>query len=213
MPERTEPIALTVASATALAPYPFSSTTLHEISGASWRSFRQTLPSAQRRAHYSPFPFYTIGNLESLSRTPSATVRLLDPIEAYGQDVKSKVDKIPHSISAFQDRIEELQNEAELDGYSINAASRYSFWHFFKRNPLITRDRLVLMENGNLRAVWKGKNGAHIGLQFLDQSSVQYVIFKHRHPSLPVSRVYGRDTMEGILRQIHAFDLQSLLYA
>ena len=69
------------------------------------------------------------------------------------------------------------------------------------------------MENGNLRAVWKGKNGAHIGLQFLDNGLIQYVIFKQRKRSLPVSRVYGRDTIDGVKRQIDAFDLRSVLYS
>ena len=68
------------------------------------------------------------------------------------------------------------------------------------------------MENGNLRAVWKGANGAHMGLQFLDNRSIQYVIFKQRETSAPVSRVYGRDTMKGISKQIDAFDLDDLLY-
>ena len=216
MPERTEAVATMAASAAAFLADPSSWAALDEISRASWRSFRHTLSSTQgRQGHppYSAWPFYTTDNLESLSRSPRATVRLLDPIEAYGQELQSRVEEIPYSISAFDDRIQELESEAELDGYSINSASLHSFWQFFHRNPLIRRDRLLLMENGNLRAVWKGEHSAHIGLQFLDQRSIQYVIFKNRHPSYPVSRVYGRDTMEGIMRQIHAFDLEHLLYA
>ncbi len=74
------------------------------------------------------------------------------------------------------------------------------------------RGRLVLMENGNLRAVWKGKNSAHVALQFIDSRTIQYVIFKQREPSTPVSRASGRDTMEGISNQISAFDLDDILY-
>lgn len=68
------------------------------------------------------------------------------------------------------------------------------------------------MENGNFRAVWKSKNGVHIGLQFLDNGLIQYVIFKQRSPTLPVSRVFGRDTTDGIISLIDAFDLGSVLY-
>ena len=68
------------------------------------------------------------------------------------------------------------------------------------------------MENGNLRAVWKGENEAHIGLQFINNRSIQYVIFTRREPQSPVSRVSGRDTLDGIKRQIEAFDLKSVLY-
>ena len=40
----------------------------------------------------------------------------------------------------------------------------------------------------------------------------QYVIFKRRSQELPISRVVGRDSLEGLERQFHAFDLHSLLY-
>ena len=77
--------------------------------------------------------------------------------------------------------------------------------------PNVRRGRLVLLENGNLRAVWKGENQAHIGLQFLDEQLVQYVLFARRDPGLPVSRVTGRDTIEGVRKQIDAFDLAPVL--
>ena len=84
---------------------------------------------------------------------------------------------------------------------------------FFKGNLLLRYGRLVLMDNGNLRAVWKGENGAQVGLQFLGNGSVQYVIFKRRGPFQPMSRACGRDTVNGVGKQIHAFDLDDVLYA
>jgi len=67
------------------------------------------------------------------------------------------------------------------------------------------------MDNGNLRAVWKDEQGAHLGLQFLGGGMVQYVIFKRRRQEQPVSRVSGCDSLEGLERQIDAFELHSLL--
>ena len=117
------------------------------------------------------------------------------------------------TVSAYKKRIRVLKEQAEHCGYSLNQPSEAAFLEFLAKNPLIRRGRLVLMENGNLRAVWKGANGAHIGLQFLNSRSVQYAIFKQREISSPVSRVYGRDTMKGIARQIDAFDLGDFLYS
>ena len=71
---------------------------------------------------------------------------------------------------------------------------------------------MVLMDNGNLRAVWKDEKGTHLGLQFLGEGMVQYVIFKRRSRSRPISRIAGRDTLEGFKHQIDAFQLHSLLY-
>ena len=117
----------------------------------------------------------------------------------------------PISFSAYVKRIATLVEQAELDGYSLNPPSRTAFFEFLKKNPLARRGRLVLMENGNLRAVWDGENEAHIGLQFRDTQSVQYVIFTRRRPSAPVSRVSGCDTLEGIMKQIDAFELSGVV--
>ena len=158
------------------------------------------------------FSFWTIERAESTAETTSESFRLLVPLEAYDREINSRVQRYRDTVSAYKNRIRVLKEEAELDGYSLSQPSKAAFLEFLGKNPLIRRGRLVLMENGNLRAVWKGAHGAHVGLQFLDSRSIQYVIFKQRNPSEPVSRVTGRDTMEGISRQIDAFDLGSVLY-
>ena len=63
------------------------------------------------------------------------------------------------------------------------------------------------MDNGNLRAVWKGDDGSHLGLQFLGGHFGEYVIFKRRSEAMPVSHVSGVDTLDGISAQVVAFDL------
>ena len=168
--------------------------------------------STATRVQDVPFWFLLIEKPESPPGTTSESVRLVVPLEAHDHEIRSKVQQYRDTVSAYKNRIRILKEQAELDGYSLSQPSKAAFLEFLEKNPLIRRGRLVLMENGNLRAVWKGGNGAHIGLQFLDNRSIQYVIFKQRKPSGPVSRVTGRDTMEGISRQIDAFDLGSVLY-
>ncbi len=112
---------------------------------------------------------------------------------------------------AYSERIRVLRQEARLEGYAINTASETAFWKFFFGVPNIRRGRLVLLENGNLRVVWKGENQAHIGLQFLDEQLVQYVLFARRAAGFPVSRVAGCDTIDGVRKQINAFDLAQVL--
>ena len=70
------------------------------------------------------------------------------------------------------------------------------------------------MKNGNLRAVWDDDNDGdrHVALQFLGGGHVQYVIFKRRPGVVKVSRVAGADTLDGIRRQVQAFDLNPLVY-
>ena len=124
------------------------------------------------------------------------------------------IDEAHHrrkKLDAYMSRMKILQDEAVHDGYVLNLASEIDFRHFVRSAPDIRRGNLVLMDNGNLRAIWKDEHGARLGLQFLGGRMVQYVIFKRRKKDQPISRVTGRDSLEGFQRQIHAFDLHSLL--
>ncbi len=70
----------------------------------------------------------------------------------------------------------------------------------------------MLVDNGNIRAIWKDGQSSHLGLQFLGGGMAQYVIFRRRGSGQQISRVAGRDSLKGVLRQIDAFDLDALLY-
>ena len=114
---------------------------------------------------------------------------------------------------AYRSRIEALRSDAEFDGFIVNEASERDFWSFVNSVSFLRKAEVVLVDNGNLRAVWDGKDGSHLGLQFLGNRLVEYVIFKRRQTDRDVSRAAGRDTLDGIKKQIHAFDLTLLLLA
>ena len=120
--------------------------------------------------------------------------------------------RTPTTFQAYRRRIEALRSYAAQDGYFLSSSSEFDFWRFVGSERRLRRGNLVLIDNGNLRAVWKDGQGTHLGLQFLGGGMVQYVIFKQRQAEAAISRVAGRDTFEGVKRQIDAFDLQSLLY-
>lgn len=114
---------------------------------------------------------------------------------------------------AYMVRLRFLQDEAVLDGYTLSATSEIDFWQFVRSEPDVRQGNLVLMDNGNVRAIWKDNQGTRLGLQFLGDGLVQFVIFKRRNQGQPISRVSGRDSLEGVRRQIVAFELESFLYA
>ena len=111
----------------------------------------------------------------------------------------------------YRNRIEVLRSDAQLDGFAMNEVSEVDFWSFIESISFAQKAGLVLLDNGNLRAVWKGENGSYLGLQFLGNRLVEYVIFKRRQATKYVSRVAGRDTIEGIKKQILASDLTVLM--
>ena len=111
----------------------------------------------------------------------------------------------------YSRRIEVLHSDAEDDGFVLNEASERDFWQYVRAAPFAQKAGLVLVDNGNLRAVWKDDDENLLGIQFLGNQGVEYVIFKRRPSTVDVVRVAGRDTLEGVKRQIDAFDLTSFM--
>ena len=113
---------------------------------------------------------------------------------------------------AYRVRIEDLRSDAELDDFTVNEASKRDFWSFILSIPVACEAELVLLDNGNLRAIWDDEDGNHFGLQFLGNRTLQYVIFRRRKGSNTISRVAGRDTFDGVKRQVRSFELETLLH-
>ena len=131
-----------------------------------------------------------------------------DPLSEYMEEF---VEHARQMRQAYTHRIEALQEDGAFEWIPINRPSQRDFWAFVRSTPFTQEAGLFLQDNGNLRAVWKGNNGSHVGIQFLGSQMAEYVIFKRRSPSGHVSRVAGIDTLEGVKLQIRAFDLVSLV--
>ena len=113
---------------------------------------------------------------------------------------------------SWRARIEELRSYAAEDGEPFNEESERDLRAFLRSNPSVRKDALVLVPNGNLRAVWRRDAGAHLGAEFRGGGVVQYVVFRRRSDAGQISRAAGRDDFEGFKRQAAAFDLDFLLY-
>ena len=140
----------------------------------------------------------------------NADLVVVTPIDAIDKAVELAMLK-EKQYQVYRNRIEVLRRDAQLDDFAMNEASEVDFWSFIESISFAQKAGLVLLDNGNLRAVWKDENGSHLGLQFLGNRSVEYVIFKRSQATKDVSRVAGQDTIEGIKRQIRAFDLTALM--
>ena len=114
-------------------------------------------------------------------------------------------------MDTYRSRIAYLKDEAAQDGYALNRDSEGDFKRFVQSNPTMRKGDLALLDNGNLRAIWKDEQGSRSGLQFLGGDMLQYVIFRRRQADHGISRVAGRDSLDGISKQIDAFDHQVLL--
>ena len=114
---------------------------------------------------------------------------------------------------AYRTRIESLISDAALDGFTLSRESERDFWSFVRSVPFARKGELVLLDNGNLRAVWDGEDGSHLGLQFLGDRMLQFVIFRRKKGSGQISRLAGRDTFAGVKEQVRSFDPEAFLNA
>jgi len=111
----------------------------------------------------------------------------------------------------YKSRIEFLRDAAIQEGFMLREASEMDFRRFVSAYPNLRKGSLVLTDSGNIRAIWKGSKGYHLGLQFLGGGMAQYVMFNQRENEKEVSRISGRDAIQGVLLKINAFGLVALL--
>ncbi len=129
----------------------------------------------------------------------------------FDAELANKKEKVQQIHLAYQARIEALHGYAIPEGFTIKEISKEDFWSFLRSTFYTRKAALFLMDNGNLRAVWQDDTENHIGLQFLGNQLVEYVIFKRRSVTRDVSRVAGIDMLDGIKMQIRAFGLALLM--
>ena len=140
-------------------------------------------------------------NPQIVSGTPSLRDALSDVV-----NVKR------NELQEYESRLAYLRAESADEDYSINQRSETDFWRFINSQANLRGGDLVLMENGNLRAIWENDEGAQLGLQFLGEDTVQFVAFAQRKEGQEISRVTGRDSMAGFIGLIRALGVQSLLF-
>jgi hypothetical protein len=152
-------------------------------------------------------------NTTTVYSTDPELGRESDPWSEYVAELEEKESAAQQVRQAYKARIDTLRSSFALDGFDVNESSVRDFWSFIGSPHFSRQAGLALMDNGNLRAVWKGEDTSHLGLHFIGGRQVQYVIFKRRPGSRRVSRTAGIDTFEGVKKQIGAFDLMSLVNA
>jgi hypothetical protein len=137
----------------------------------------------------------------------------LQPTEQLTKLHASSTLKYRRAFAAALQRIKALKIEAQSINHVVSYASEKDKIDFLSEHPFVTRPFISLLDNGNLRALWKNEFGEQIGLQFLGNKQIQYVLFARRGENVPIARSAGRDTLANIRTQIQASNLGHLLTA
>ena len=113
----------------------------------------------------------------------------------------------------YEERLAFLRQEAQDEGIGLRAASRQDFESLVSGAPKVRRAELVLLDNGNLRAFWEDpEDTAQLGLQFLGEGEVQYVLLRREPGSEWLPHAVGQMPLTGLEHWLTEYDLRSLAY-
>jgi len=169
----------------------------------------QRRAQARKKARYDEsIPKTTVESLTDLAAEP-----YVEPTEQHARKQDDIARKYLKAFRAAKARIMELKDDARAEGYGVSAASENDLLAFLNGRVFTRRPFITLLDNGNLRALWKNAEGEQIGLQFRGGKQVQYVLFARRKDEGFMARASGRDSLAGIERQIEAHNLGRLMTA
>lgn len=116
--------------------------------------------------------------------------------------------KIAHSL-AYEARINALRGYAVEDDdiEKVNEDSINDFWAFMQVADFSRQAGLVLLDSGDLRAVWRENAGHDIGLRFMGNQEILYVILKRGSEERIAERATGTDSFDGVMKQIRSLNL------
>jgi len=114
------------------------------------------------------------------------------------------------AITEYESRLEWLTEAGAEDDIGLNQLSKRDFFSFIDSEQYLNVASLVLLDNGNIRALWKPGDQNQIGIQFRGNGKASYVIFG-RISEDDVSRTVGLTSLAGLRTQIQKFGFEEEL--
>jgi len=168
-------------------------------------------PPARDRAYQenaSTVTDFTEGVSREEGVVPAITEIVTAPgCEDGGRSLFSKV------VRDVRERIQFLCVEAEIDHVPFSVGSYDDFVSFLLEVQPNVCPALFLHDDGNLRALWCNKDREQVGLKFLGDGNVQFVIFKRPSKDDQMVDVAGTDAKPNIMAHIKARGALGLLIA
>jgi hypothetical protein len=134
-----------------------------------------------------------------------------DPIAEYAEKQIARVAARKRVAIETERRLRELLIDAFGACEPFSEASLDDLRAFMSEVALSIRPSIFLLDNGNLRAVWRNAAKEQVALQFLGDKVVQYVMFARRENPPMMMRDAGQDTLAHIRDKIAANGCNHLL--
>lgn len=165
------------------------------------------LEPAERRGSAGPRPTRPA---IAKARSDTSEARLVkpapDPAAEYAALYAARHDANLRLQAGMVERIHELLMDALIEAEPFSHASLSDFLLFVNQVPFARRPAIYLLDNGNLRAVWKNAHNEQAAFQFRGHGIVHCVFFlKRNSPRLPLNRETLIDLIPQVRERLPAF--------
>ena len=151
-----------------------------------------------------PVPPSTARRIVRMARTTSVDSRF-DEARAADDPLSEAAARWQNQLQiqvAVIKRLIEIRRDAQLSGDPISETSLRDFRAFLRKAQSGKRPSIFLLDNGNIRALWLNDKKEQVGLQFLGEGEVQFVIFARR-PNM-MAREHGTESLSAMLARVGA---------
>jgi hypothetical protein len=146
------------------------------------------------------------------SQATEVSTETLDPVSQYIVKEAVRLFKQQLVKAQLENRLRELRVDAVRNSEPFSEASLADLRTFLDPLPLVERPAIFLLDNGNLRVLWKNAANEQVGLQFLGGGAVQFVIFVQRQNPAMTSRVAGIDALSALRARIKDSAYDQLIF-
>jgi hypothetical protein len=146
------------------------------------------------------------------SQTTEIEAQTIDPVGAIVNKAAELWKRQLITKTHIEYRLRELHLDALRDAEPFSESSLADLRSFLTTLQLTERPSIFLLDNGNLRLLWRNDAKEQVGLQFLGDGVVQFVMFAQRHNPPIMSRIAGADVLSAIRRRIADNDSDRLLF-
>ena len=131
------------------------------------------------RHHYLPAYLPAVHGIP-LSSTLEDELKSDDVLNQYLADFDEMLAKTKRTFQAYEHRIEELHKFVldDEECSEINESSKKDFWCFVRSMPSANKAGLMLLDNGNLSAVWRPASTTRIEVEFFGGGWCNFVKLK-----------------------------------
>lgn len=167
--------------------------------------------SSTFRNRRSGYDFTVLNRSRHTTNSSEIQVR----VKARGGSIEPIISTIhePKDSKVMQEidqRLKDLEALCEEENQQISKESRSDFLNFMHLlNPLL-RPFIFVYENNNLRAEWTHDDGRQIGLQFLGEERVQFVVFYKEQSDGIQNSACGRAGFDEILDLVNHHTFKDL---